>query len=113
MAPGVDTARERCVARVRAGWRIGSLHTVAEFAAMAEAAGLRLVEDLDLTGHLRLGRPRDRAIQVVLGAVGVLPRLRDRLVETPFWANMIGGSALQTGLSRRWLEYRLLVLERV
>ncbi|WFE30262.1 methyltransferase domain-containing protein [Solwaraspora sp. WMMD791] len=105
-------ARERCLEQFRAGWRIGSLHTVAEFAAMGEPAGLRLVEDLDLTAHVRLGRPRDRAIDVVLGAAGVVPRMRDRLVGTPFWANMIGGSALQTGLSRRWLEYRLLVLER-
>lgn len=106
-------ARERCLEQFRTGWRIGSLHTVAELAAMGEATGLRLVEDLDLTGYLRLGRPRDRAIDVVLGAVGVVPGLRDRLVEKPFWANMIGGSALQKGLSRRWLEYRLLVLERV
>ncbi|WP_158632558.1 hypothetical protein [Verrucosispora sp. FIM060022] len=47
-----------------------------------------------------------------MGATAVVPRLRDRLVEMPFWANMIGGSALQTGLSRRWLEYRLIVLEK-
>ncbi|MGN9908569.1 SAM-dependent methyltransferase [Phytohabitans sp. LJ34] len=106
-------ARERCLDQFRAGWRIGSLHTVAEFAAMGEAAGLRLREDLDLTAYLRLGRPRDRAINVILGAAGVVPRMLDRMVEKPFWANMIGGSALQTGLSRRWLEYRLLVLERV
>jgi cyclopropane fatty-acyl-phospholipid synthase-like methyltransferase len=106
-------ARERCLKQFRAGWRIGSLHTVAEFAAMGEPAGLRLVEDLDLTAYLRLGRPRDRVIDVVLCAAGVVPGLRDRLVEKPFWANMIGGSALQAGLSRRWLEYRLLVLERV
>lgn len=105
-------ARERCLEQFRAGWRIGSLHTVAEFADIAERAGLRLVEDLDLTPYLHLGRPRDRAVHVVVGAAGLLPRLRDRLVEKPFWANMIGGSALQTGLSRRWLEYRLLVLER-
>jgi cyclopropane fatty-acyl-phospholipid synthase-like methyltransferase len=105
-------ARERCLDQFRAGWRIGSLHTVAEFAAMGESTGLRLIEDLDLTDYVRLGRPRDRAIDVVLGAAGVVPRMRDRLVEKPFWANMIGGSALQKGLSRRWLEYRLLVLER-
>ncbi|MDQ7909431.1 methyltransferase domain-containing protein [Phytohabitans sp. ZYX-F-186] len=106
-------ARERCLGRFRAGWRIGSLHTVAEFAAMGESAGLRLLEDLDLTAYLRLGRPRDRAIDLVLAAAGTLPGLRGRLVEMPFWANLIGGSALQAGLSRRWLEYRLLVLERV
>jgi cyclopropane fatty-acyl-phospholipid synthase-like methyltransferase len=105
-------ARERCLEQFRAGWRIGSLHTVAEFAAMAERAGLRLSEDLDLTSYLRLGRPRDRVIELVVGGTRALPGVRDRLVEKPFWANMIGGSALQTGLSRRWIEYRLLVLDR-
>lgn len=105
-------ARERCLQQFRAGWRIGSLHTVAEFAAMSERAGLRLVEDLDLTAYLRLGRPRDRVIKLAVSAGRALPGVRDRMVEMPFWANMIGGSALQTGLSRRWLEYRLLVLER-
>ncbi|MET8089608.1 class I SAM-dependent methyltransferase [Micromonospora sp. NPDC005220] len=106
-------ARERCLDQFRAGWRVGSLHTVAELVAMSDRAGLRLVEDLDLTPYLRLGRPRDRAIKLAVGATAVLPRLRDRLVEVPFWANMIGGSALQAGLSRRWLEYRLIVLEKV
>ncbi|GIJ44041.1 hypothetical protein Val02_09270 [Virgisporangium aliadipatigenens] len=105
-------ARERCVAQFKAGWRIGSLLTVAEFAALAEPVGLRLVEDLDLTGYLRLGRPRDRAISVLVGATGVLPAVRRRALERPMWANMIGGSALQTGLAKRWLEYRLLVLEK-
>ncbi|WP_089154655.1 methyltransferase domain-containing protein [Micromonospora sp. NBS 11-29] len=104
-------ARERCLAQFRAGWRIGSLHTVAEFAAMAETAGLRLVEDLDLTPYLRLGRPRDRVIDLVVNVTGALPGVHGRLVGTPFWANMIGGSALQAGLSRRWIEYHLLVLE--
>lgn len=105
-------ARERCLERFRAGWRIGSLHTVAELAAMCQPVGLRLVEDLDLTAHVRLGRARDRLVNVALAATGVVPGAHDRLVTKPFWANMIGGSALQTGLSRRWIEYRLLVLER-
>jgi len=105
-------ARERCLAQFRAGWRVGGLHTVAEFTAMCEGAGLRLVEDVDLTSQLRLGRPRDRVIDLAVGGAGLLPWVRDRLVEKPFWANMIGGSALQTGLSKRWLEYHLLVLDR-
>lgn len=105
-------ARKRCLEQFRAGWRTGALHTVAEFAAMSERAGLRLLGDLDLTPYLRLGRPRDRVIDLVVSASGALPGMRDRMVERPFWANMIGGSALQAGLSRRWLEYRLLVLER-
>ncbi|GGL89828.1 MULTISPECIES: SAM-dependent methyltransferase [Micromonospora] len=105
-------ARERCLDQFRAGWRVGSLHSVSELTEMGQRAGLRLLENVDLTAHLRLGRPRDRVIDVVVGATGALPRVRDRLVETPFWANMIGGSALQAGLSRRWIEYRLLVLER-
>ncbi|WP_165944341.1 methyltransferase domain-containing protein [Micromonospora sp. KC213] len=105
-------ARERCLDQFRAGWRVGSLHTVAELVAMSERAGLRLVEDLDLTSYLRLGRPRDHVIRLAVDATVVVPRLRDRLVEMPFWANMIGGSALQAALSRRWLEYHLIVLEK-
>jgi len=105
-------ARERCLAQFRAGWRIGSLHTVAEVDAMGGRAGLRLVEDLDLTSYLRLGRPRDRVIDLVVHTTRRLPWIAGRMVEKPFWANMIGGSALQAGLRRRWLEYRLLVLER-
>ncbi|MFG1838152.1 SAM-dependent methyltransferase [Micromonospora sp. NPDC049175] len=105
-------ARERCLDQFRAGWRVGSLHTVGELVAMSERAGLRLVEDLDLTAYLRLGRPRDRLIKLAVGATAVVPRLRERVVEMPFWANMIGGSALQVGLSRRWLEYHLVVLEK-
>ncbi len=104
--------REQCLEQFRTGWRIGSLHTVAEFAAMSERAGLRLVNDVDLTGYLRLGRPRDRVVDLVVRGSGVLSWVRDRMVEKPFWANMIGGSALQVGLSRRWLEYHLLVLQR-
>lgn len=104
--------RERCLARFRAGWRIGSLHTVDELVSMAGGAGLRLREDLDLTPHLRLGRPRDRVIEALVRATGWLPWVGGRMVDIPFWANMIGGSALQTALSRGWAEYRLLVLER-
>lgn len=105
-------ARERCLAQFRAGWRIGSLSTVAELAATAERAGLRLLEDLDLTPYLRLGRPRDRLISLVVGTTRVVPGLHDRMLDIPFWANMIGGSALQTGLARGWVEYHLLVFQR-
>ncbi|RIV37045.1 SAM-dependent methyltransferase [Micromonospora radicis] len=104
-------ARERCLERFRAGWRIGGLHTVPGLTGIAEGAGLRLVESMDLTPYLHLGRPRDRLIKVAVGATGLL-RIRDRLVERPFWANMIGGSALQTALAHRWLEYRLILLEK-
>lgn len=105
-------ARERCLEQFRAGWRIGSLHTVAEFTEMAERAGLRLIEDLDLTSYLRLWRLRDRMVNWAVGGTCALSGVRDRVAEIPFWANMIGGSALQAGLSRRWIEYRLLLLER-
>jgi SAM-dependent methyltransferase len=104
--------RARCLAQFRAGWRIGSLHTVDEVQAMAEPAGLMLVENLDLTPYLRLGRPRDRVIEVLVKATGRLPWIGRRLVEQPLWANMIGGSALQTGLAQRWLEYRVLVFDQ-
>lgn len=101
-------ARARCLDRFRAGWRVGYLQTPDELRAAAAAAGLRPVEDLDLTAHLHIGRPRDRVIAALAGLTHRIPGM----VGIPFWGNMIGGSALQTALARGWITYRLLVLER-
>lgn len=101
-------ARDRCLARFRAGWRVGHLQTPDALRAAAADAGLRPVEDLDLTAYLHLGRPRDRVIAALAGVAHRIPRV----VDMPFWGNVIGGSALQTALARGWVAYRLLVLER-
>jgi len=91
---------------VRSGWHAATLVSVAEAAALADAAGLDLVESLDLSSYQRLGRPRDRLIRA---AQPVLRRLRRRSV----WADsLVGGDALQRCHRAGLLEYRLLRFER-
>ena len=91
------------VDRFEQGWRLGTLLAAEGATNAARAAGLRPTGDRDLTPLVRLGRPRDRAIAVV---APVLDRLG--LVDVPFCGNMIGGNALQRGLRRGVLSYRML-----
>jgi SAM-dependent methyltransferase len=95
-----DAAR---VDRFEEGWRLGTLLTPDEAGETARAAGLLPTGEVDLTHLIRLGRPRDHLISVV---APVLARLG--LVGVPFCGNMIGGNALQDGLRRGVLSYRML-----
>jgi len=95
-----DAAR---VDRFEEGWRLGTLLTADEARETARAAGLIPTGEVDLTHLIRLGRPRDHLISVV---APVLARLG--LVSVPFCGNMIGGNALQDGLRRGVLSYRML-----
>ena len=45
--------------RFRDGWALGSLLPVAAVEKHAQNVGLQVIEDLDLTRYLNLGRPRD------------------------------------------------------
>jgi SAM-dependent methyltransferase len=87
----------------RAGWRAVSLCTAETCARMARASGLELLGDRDLSPLIRLGRPRDHVISWLTPLFSGLG-----LVGIPFFANMIGGDALQTGLRQGFLEYRML-----
>lgn len=99
---------ERLLARFRTGWRIGSLLAVPDLVAAAGAAGLRLVGDDDLTGHLELRRPRDLAVTVGVALTRGLPER----VRGDYWWSLAGGDALQRCLVEGLVEYRLLVFER-
>jgi SAM-dependent methyltransferase len=91
------------VGRFEAGWRLGTLLTPDDAREAARAAGLIAIGEVDLTPLIRLGRPRDRVIAAV---APLLDRLG--LVRVPFCGNMIGGNALQQGLARGVLAYRML-----
>lgn len=99
-----DSAR---VDRFEDGWRLGTLLTADDVRETACTAELIPTGEMDLTHLIRLGRPRDRLISVV---APVLARLR--LVGVPFCGNMIGGNALQEGLRRGVLSYRMLTFTR-
>jgi hypothetical protein len=100
-------AERRHVRSFCAGWRATSLCTVATCVRSAGRFGLVPQGSTDLTGLIRLGRPRDRVISRL---TPLFARLR--LGGIPFFDNMIGGNALQTGLREGFLTYRLLRFER-
>jgi cyclopropane fatty-acyl-phospholipid synthase-like methyltransferase len=94
----------RTIARFTRGWHVNALLTPLELRRCAEAAGFEHESTLDLTPYLELGRPRDRAIAVLTALFGWLPSTR--------LAPLTGGSALQTALAHRWIEYHFAVFIR-
>ncbi len=103
----LDPAERRPIADFQAGWRLGSLCTPEELVTRAAPFGLAPQRTADLTSLLRLDRPRDRAIALLA------PLLRRAgLVRVPFFANLIGGNGLRSGVRAGTLRYLALVLRR-
>jgi hypothetical protein len=73
---------------------------------LAEAAGFDHVSTVDLTPHLDGGRPRDRLIAACVAVFGWLP------LDGTRFGHLLGGSALQTCLSRGWIGYDLALFRR-
>lgn len=106
-AQRLSSAQRSCVERFRRGWMLPGLCTVDRLMDDAGRAGLSLREDVELTELARPGsRTRDRLVALVAP-------LADRcgLSPIPFFGNMIGGHALQVGLSEGFIRYRLLEFE--
>lgn len=91
----------RAIEQFRRGWHINSLLTRDELVAEAIRAGFVLESVADLTPWLELGRPRDRALAVLLTLCGWLPWQRSRV------AHIEGGTALQMCLTNGWIAYEL------
>ncbi len=101
-----DPAAPATLARFTRGWHVRSLVDGATRSALAASAGFHHVSTLDLTPWLQLGRPRDRAIDLLLPLVAWLPLEHTRL------GHLDGGRALQRALKRGWLAYELAVYRR-
>lgn len=90
----------------RRGWRVRTLVTIEDAASAARSAGLELMDDVDFTPLLEIGRPRDVAIRHFVRTMGfVAPSMLDR----PRVANLLGGDALQRGLRAGVIQHRLAV----
>jgi SAM-dependent methyltransferase len=115
--PG-DAAAARVIARFTRGWHVNSLLTRDELVAQARAAGFTHESTTDLTPFLELGRARDRAIALLAGATGwLVGGSASRQPPRTDWlstrlAPLVGGAALQTALSHRWLTYDLAAFRR-
>ncbi|HLE68157.1 MAG TPA: methyltransferase domain-containing protein [Vicinamibacteria bacterium] len=88
------------------GWLATSLLRPHEVDAMAMAAGLALLFERDLTPHLSLDRPRDRALAFFL------PLVRSVLSDGPRLRSLVGGNALRKCLKQGFIEYRFRVWEK-
>jgi len=104
----LSPAEKKRVVEFEGGWRLGSLCTVEELCALAPLHGWIPRDITDLTPLVRPGRVRDR----------IIARLspwfqRAGWENIPFFGNMIGGNALQIGLTEGFLRYRVVSFERV
>ena len=91
----------------RRGWHVGTLITTSQAESKAENAGLRLVDKQDLTPYLRLRRPCDRRIAMLVNLGRGLP------FRSPWWDSWVGGHAIQRCLLTGLIEYHFLVFEKV
>ncbi|MFN4264091.1 MAG: methyltransferase domain-containing protein [Thioalkalivibrionaceae bacterium] len=106
-AQNLTPAGRRRIERFARGWHLPALDTPSALIARAQSAALQLVSEQDLTPLIRLRRPRDRLARITAFGARVLGGWR-----YPFFANVIGGDALNAGLRHGELSYRWLVFRR-
>ncbi|MCP5356991.1 MAG: methyltransferase domain-containing protein [Pseudomonadales bacterium] len=94
---------EPCLQRVRRGWHLNSLISLTECKTLAEQQGLTLLQDDNLSAWVR---PFPAPLLWLLSNITRLP------LNTPYWQNLSGGSALQVCGKMGWTEYHALVWER-
>ena len=99
-------AAERAVERFCRGWHVNALLSREELRALAHGAGFELQSSDDLSPHLEMRRPRDRAIAALDALAGWFPPVARR------FDYLIGGSALQQCLARGWIGYDFSVFRR-
>jgi hypothetical protein len=73
---------------------------------LAEEKGFRLIKNQNLTPYLRLGRPRDRAISLLVKFLGPL------MERDTYLRSLLGGDARQKCYLQGLIHYRLLVFEK-
>jgi len=91
----------------RRGWRVRTLVSIEDAVSAAQSAGLELVDDVDFTSFLEIGRPRDVMIRYFVWAMGLVAPAG--VARLPRYANLLGGDALQRGLRSGMIQHRLAV----
>ena len=90
----------------RRNWLLPGLRSLAALKSLAAEKGLRLIKDQNLTPHLRLGRPRDKAISVLVRWLGPW------MERDTYLRSLLGGDAKQKCYRKGLIHYRLLVFEK-
>jgi len=97
---------QRLVDAFRRGWVLSSLCTVDRAALSAAEAGLRLVDNRDLSPFLRQLPPAPPALRALALLVAALP------VPWSYWRSTAGSLALAACQKARLVQYRCLVFEK-
>ncbi len=104
-ASGLEPAAAALLDTYRRSWRLPALASEEAIAQAAAAAELCRVRRQDLTPWLRLGRPRDRAIALLVRFAA------RRLQKSPYGEMLVGGDAKQRCYRAGLTAYRLLFFE--
>ena len=89
----------------RRNWLLPGLRDLAALKSLAEEKGFHLIKDRNLTPYLRLGRPRDQAIALLVRFLGPL------MERDTYLRSLVGGDAKQKCYREGLIHYRLLVFE--
>jgi len=105
--PGGLSARHvRLLGIYRRNWLLPGLQGRTALKSLAEEKGFRLIKDQNLTPYLRLGRPRDKAISLLVRFFGPL------MERDTYLRSLLGGDAKQKCYREGLIHYRLLVFEK-
>jgi len=103
---GLTSRQMRLLGRYRRNWLLPGLRGLTALKSLSEEKGFRLVKDQNLTPYLRLGRPRDRAISLLVKFLGPL------MERDTYLRSLLGGDARQKCYLEGLIHYRLLVFEK-
>jgi SAM-dependent methyltransferase len=104
-AASLPSHHRRLLDRYRRNWLLPGLRTPLKLRRLAEERGFRLIEDQDLTPYLRLGRPRDKAVSLLVKCLGSV------MERGAYRRSLLGGDAKQKCYLAGLIRYRLLVFE--
>ena len=103
---GLPARQVRLLGIYRRNWLLPGLRGRTALKSIAEEKGFRLIKDQNLTPYLRLGRPRDKAISLLVRLLGPL------MERDIYLRSLLGGDAKQKCYLKGLIHYRLLVFEK-
>jgi SAM-dependent methyltransferase len=103
---GLPARHVRLLGIYRRNWLLPGLRGPTALKSLAGENGFRLVKDQNLTPYLRLCRPRDKAISLLVRCLGPL------MERDPYLRSLLGGDAKQKCYREGLIHYRLLVFEK-
>ena len=103
---GLPARHARLLDVYRRNWLLPGLRGVIALQSIAETKGFRLIRQRNLTPHLRLGRPRDRMIALLVRLFG------SRMERHTYLKALVGGDAKQKCYREGLIDYQLMVFEK-